>query len=241
MVPTEQVEHAATGKHAGGQIEARLRSRRIDHAVERLLLAQGRVVGMIGGVDAKAARHGQPVTVHVDGRQVADAGAHQPLQQHQSHEAAADHRHPVAGPGPGVVEPRHHAAHRLDDPALQRNADIGDWERTLGRDVVHGGEAARHHRVTLRHAADAGTDLDDAAHALVTRWCRAADVAAVAVGEQVPRTNAAGRGAHLYLTRSGVGNGHLHEAHPAARLVLDTASLHGCFSSFIAGTDTGGN
>ena len=64
--------------------------------------------------------------------------------------------------------PAHHDS-LLDDPALQRNAGVGDGKRALGGDVVHGGEAPRHHRVALRYPADAGPDLADAPYAFVTR------------------------------------------------------------------------
>ena len=202
VVPAEQVEHAAAGEQAGGQVEAGLRAGGIDHAVERRLVAQGRIFGMVDGIHPEAARHGQPVAVHVDRRQMVDARAHQPLQQHQPHEAAADHRHPVTGAGAGVVQPGDHAAHRLDDPALQRDVGVGDAQRPRGGHVVHGGEAARHHRIALRQAADAGAHLEHPAHALMPRRRRARGIAAVPVGVQVPRADAARGRAHLHLARS---------------------------------------
>ena len=155
-----------------------------------------------------------------------DAGAHQPLQQHQPHEAAADHRHPVTGAGAGVIQPGDHTAHRLDDPALQRDVGVGDAQRPLGGHVVHGGEAARHHRIALRQAADAGAHLEHPAHALVPRRRRARGVAAVPVGVQVPRADAARGRAHLHLARSGIGNRRLDQTDAAARLVLNGLCLH---------------
>ena len=97
----------------------------------------------------------------------------------------------------------------------------------LRGNVVHRAEAPRHHRVALGHPGNAGAQLDHPAHAFVTVGRRAGGVAAVPVGVQIPRADAAGDAAHLYLTGTRVGHRHLHQAHPAAGLILDTPCRHG--------------